>query len=90
FLGACLLLGISGEGSRDHVEWWSWTGVEESASCGACLLLGISGGGLEWRRGGEKRMAGNSGLNATVSAESAGKMMVLLGLWGFALFGPCC
>nr|GFD61846.1 hypothetical protein [Tanacetum cinerariifolium] len=48
-----------------------------------------------WKRAGmeemvEKRMAGNSGLNATMLAKLAGKKTLLLGLWGFALFGPCC
>nr|GEX81797.1 hypothetical protein [Tanacetum cinerariifolium] len=36
----------------------------------------------------EKRMAGKSGLNATVSAKLAGKMMLLLGLWGFDIVSP--
>nr|GFC95736.1 hypothetical protein [Tanacetum cinerariifolium] len=39
---------------------------------------------------GGKTHGGNFGFECYSAAKLAGKMMVLLGLWGFALFGPCC
>nr|GEU70650.1 hypothetical protein [Tanacetum cinerariifolium] len=68
---------------RSGGEWWenSW---REKRTNGACLLLGkVEEGRANAMEVGEKRMAGNSGLNATVLAKLAGKKTLLLGLWDF-------
>nr|GEW98261.1 reverse transcriptase domain-containing protein [Tanacetum cinerariifolium] len=89
------VLFVAGEGGeysgrRGIMVELGWNGGErwENVWRGKLGCLIVAGKGGDVTEVGEKRMAGISGLNATVLAIQTGKKTLLLGLWDFDNISP--